>query len=95
MIRLEVAETQDQYQLVRYDFSTDQSGSIESFAIYTKERICSGEDRHIFRESRREAFERVLKPFGLLEDSYGDKVNVSVDPGLCYQPPMRAEKESK
>jgi len=36
-IHLATVETQDHYQLVRYDFASDQSGSLQHCAIYTQE----------------------------------------------------------
>jgi hypothetical protein len=36
-IHLEELEMQDQYQLVRYDFASDQSGALAHVPIYTRE----------------------------------------------------------
>lgn len=90
-IHPEVAETQDLYQLVRYDFSSVQSGSLEHYAIYTKEKI--NHDKH--QETSKEAFERVLRPFGLASDSFGEAVNVSADRGLQCALPLSAEWKTK
>jgi hypothetical protein len=93
-IRQDSVETQDQYQLVRYDFSSDRSGSLEHFGIYTKERMQHDGSLHRPTETGREAFERVLKPFGLVHDSFGDTVHVSVDHGLRHLLPMSAKRGS-
>ena len=95
MIRREAADTQDRYQLVRYDFASGQSGTLQHFAIYTKEPISDLNMRHVGIETPRAIFERVLKPFGLVDDSFGDNANVSVDRGACAPLPIRIERPTQ
>jgi hypothetical protein len=78
-----------QNQLVRYDFSSDQSGSLVTFAIYSKERRLYRTSPDIRREDANGAIEHVLKPFGVWLDSYGDTIQVSIDPGLSAEPSKR------
>jgi hypothetical protein len=88
-IHPEEAEMPEQNQLVRYDFSSDQSGSLVSFAIYSKERRLYRTSPDIRREDAYGAIEHVLKPFGIWLDSYGDTIQVSIDSGLSAEPPKR------
>jgi hypothetical protein len=85
----ERVETQGQYRLVRYDFSSDQSGSLQHFGIYTKEKRGGIADQAIRQQDARGAIEYVLKPSGLWDKSYGERIEVSIDPGLKYDPPSK------
>jgi hypothetical protein len=77
-IRQEKAETRGHNQLVRYDFSSDQSGSLKHFRIFCEEPFRA--DGDIYPEEARQAIERVLKPSHLWNDSYGDRIHVSIEP---------------
>jgi len=88
-IHPEEAEMPEQNQLVRYDFSSDQSGSLVNFAIYSKERRLYRTSPDIRREDAYGAIEHVLKPFGIWLGSYGDTIQVSIDHGLSAEPPKR------
>lgn len=82
-IRQENAETHGHNQLVRYDFSSGQSGSSKHFRIYCKETQPFRTDGDIYPEEAGQAIERVLKPSGLWKDSYGDRIYVSIEPLTC------------
>jgi hypothetical protein len=81
-IHLEDSGTQDRSQLVRYDFSSDQSGVLWHVAIYTKEGKLDSGSRTIEQIHETDVIERVLKPSGLWDSSYGEEVNISIDRGI-------------
>jgi len=86
------AEAQSQYQLVRYDFTSDQSGLVRNVGIYTQERE-SGRLPHPSEQIHEsEAIERILKPSGLWDISFGDCIHVSRDAGIKSQIPSAARK---
>lgn len=85
MIHRASVEMQDRYQLVRYDFSSDQSGTLRHVAIYTKELKPHIEDNTIAKVHDSEAIGRVLNPSGLWDSTWGDKLHVSIDRG-CEKP---------
>ncbi|MGB6690474.1 MAG: hypothetical protein WBE76_21780 [Terracidiphilus sp.] len=82
---------QDQYQVVRYDFASVQSGTLRHIALYTREKTDSSTYRIANQAVADEAVENVLKPSGLWQESYGDRVNVSIDWGLEHPIPVTLE----
>jgi hypothetical protein len=90
-IHLRGAETRDRNQLVRYDFASDQSGILRHFGIYTVENAASTPYRIVDQLLADEAIENVLKPFGLWQKSYGQRVNISIDWGIERSVPKALE----
>jgi hypothetical protein len=87
-IRPEEPENPDQNQLVRYDFSSDQSGSVRHVAIYTLEvgpEALTDSKEYV---PEHESVSRVLVPSRLWQDSFGAQINVSIDRGCRADPPM-------
>ena len=83
------AETPDEYQLVRYDFTSDKSGLLRNVGIYTRERK---EDDGVPSEKASETIERILYPSGLWDISFGDCIHVSTDAGIRHSIPIAAHK---
>jgi|ERR1039458_708725 hypothetical protein len=83
-IRLEAVETQDQYQLVRYDFASDQSGFLHHCAICTQEDEFGIAYRALRHQDGQEAIERVLKASKIWDGSYEYRINVSPDRGAQH-----------
>jgi hypothetical protein len=81
-------ETQDQNQLIRYDFSTAQSSSSTHVAIYTREASLETLTDSKEYVHEHEAVGRVLLPSRLWRDSYGYRINVGIDRGCKADPPM-------
>lgn len=81
MIRLGAPKGRGQFQLVRYDFSNEQSGTLRHVGIYTKEKKSLNPVQAIDQLDANEAIENVLKPSGLWQDSYGEKIYASIDRG--------------
>jgi hypothetical protein len=88
-IRLEAFETRDRYQLVRYDFASDQSGFLYHCAIYTEENEFGIAYRALRQQDGQEAIERVLKVSKIWEGSYDYQINVSPDPGAQHIVPRK------
>jgi hypothetical protein len=86
-IHTEGVEMPVQNQLVRYDFSSDQSGSLVSLAVYSKERRLHRTSPDIRREDPDAAIEHVLRPFGVWQGSHGDTIQVRIDFGLSAELP--------
>lgn len=88
-LRLKEVETQDRYQLVRYDFSNGQSPELAHVAIYTREtpQRMSVDSKEFVPEH--EAVDRVLLPSMLWCNSYGVKIIVSIDRELKYDAPPK------
>ena len=88
MIRqVEEAEALTQYQLVRYDFSSERSGTSHHCAIYTQETGFDIAHRVLSQQDGREAIERILKVSKIWDGSYRDRINVSIDRGLQHPVP--------
>jgi len=87
-IQLEEIETRDQYQLVRYDFSSAQVGCSAHIAIYTQEALLEAFSDSKEYVPEHEAGDRVLLPSLLWRDSYGHQFNVGIDRGCQGKPPM-------
>lgn len=90
-IHLRDAETRDRNQLVRYDFASDQSGILRHFGIYTIEKTGPIPYRIVDQLVADEAIENVLKPSGLWQKSYGQRVNISIDWGVERSIPKTLE----
>jgi len=87
-IRLEEPGKPDQGQLVRYDFSSGQSDSVQHVAIYTREvplEVLTDSREYVPED---EAVPRVLVPSGLWPDSFGTQLNIGIDRGCQADPPM-------
>jgi hypothetical protein len=86
LIHPATVEKLGQNQLVRYDFASDQSGSLQHCAIYTQETEFDIAYRALRSQNGSEAIEKILKVSEIWDGSY-EGVCVSVDKGLEHKIP--------